>query len=106
MDEEHMSIAAFQALAEPAMAASLALHLTIGVALGIAYFSALWWNARLFATGLRAGTAIVLITGRLVLLSGLLALAALQGAVPLLATAFGVLLARSLVLRRYRGSMS
>jgi F1F0 ATPase subunit 2 len=102
MDEERMSIWSFHSLPAWAMAFSLAVHLLAGIGLGIAYFNAVWWNARLFALGGRASTAIALIVGRLVFLGGLLALASLEGALPLLAMALGVLVARPMVLRRHR----
>jgi F1F0 ATPase subunit 2 len=73
-----------------------------GIGLGIVYFNAVWWNARLFAMGGRASTTIVLIIGRLVLLGGLLALTSLEGALPLLAMALGVLVARPMVMRGHR----
>ena len=47
-------------------------------------------------------TAIALGLGRFILLGGLLALAALEGALPLLAMALGVLIARPMVMRRVR----
>jgi F1F0 ATPase subunit 2 len=101
MDEERMSIWSFATLPLWAMVLSLAAHLVAGIGLGMLYFSAIWWNARLFALGGRAMTTVALIIGRLVLLGGLLALASLEGALPLLTTALGVLIARPLVLRRY-----
>jgi F1F0 ATPase subunit 2 len=90
MDEERMSIF------------SLAACLAGGTALGICYFQALWWNARLFARGGRTITAIALAIGRIVVLGGLLALASLQGAAVLLVTAMGVLLGRLIVIRALR----
>ena len=80
----------------------LAAHLAAGGVLGVVYFRALWWNVRLFAQGGRVTTAIALAMGRFVLLGGLLGLASLEGALPLLAMALGVLIARSAVLRRFR----
>jgi F1F0 ATPase subunit 2 len=102
MDEERMSIWSFQALPAWAMVFSLGMHLAAGIGLGIVYFNAVWWNARLFAMGGRASTTIVLIIGRLVLLGGLLALTSLEGALPLLAMALGVLVARPVVMRGHR----
>ena len=97
-----MSIWSFATLPPWAMVLSLATHLVAGIGLGILYFSAVWWNARLFALGGRAMTAVALIIGRLVFLGGLLALASLEGALPLLITALGVLIARPLILGRHR----
>ena len=101
MDAERMSFVSFDTLPVWAMAASLAAHLVAGTGLGIVYFSAIQWNARLLALGHHAGTGIALIIIRLVLLGGLLTLASREGAMPLLALALGVLIARPVVLRRY-----
>jgi hypothetical protein len=101
MDEERMNMWSFATLPPWAMVLSLAAHLIAGIGLGILYFSAVRWNACLFARGGRAMTAVVLITGRLVFLGGLLVLASLEGALPLLVTALGVLIARPLVTRRH-----
>ena len=73
-----------------------------GIAGGIAYFSGLWWNAWLFAQGARTGTTILLMAGRFALLGGLLTLASLQGAAPLLAMALGVMIGRFVVMRTVR----
>lgn len=97
-----MSFVSFDALPVWAMAASLAAHLVAGVGLGIVYFNTIRWNARLLVAGRRAGTGIALIIIRIVLLGGLLTLASLEGAMPLLALALGVLIARPMVMRRYR----
>ena len=97
-----MSWLSFAHLSAWAMAFSLVLHLVAGLGLGVLYFHGIWWNARLFASGGRVTTAIVLSLGRFSLLGGLLALAALEGVLPLLAMALGVLIARPLVIRRMR----
>ena len=80
-------------------------HLAAGFALGVLYFRGLWWSARRF-TGACAGggraTTIALMIGRFALLAGLLTLASLEGALPLLVMALGVLVARSAVMRRVR----
>ncbi|MGB7973012.1 MAG: ATP synthase subunit I [Roseiarcus sp.] len=89
-------------LAAWAMAVSGVLHFAAGFGLGMVYFRGVWWNARLFASGGRVTAAIALGLGRFILLGGLLALAALEGALPLLAMALGVLVARPLVMRRVR----
>jgi F1F0 ATPase subunit 2 len=102
MDEERMSFLSFDALPAWAMLVSLCGHLVAGMLLGALYFRTLWWNARLFALGGRATTGIALMIGRLVLLGGLLALASLEGALPLLVMALGVLIGRSMVMRRVR----
>lgn len=100
-----MSVWSFDNLPAWAMFFSLGVHLAAGIALGLFYFRAVWWSARLFAQGGRAATMIVLIAGRFVGLGGLLALASLEGALPLLIMALGVLIARSAVMRR-RGEIA
>lgn len=97
-----MTWLAFAHLSAWAMVLSLVLHLAAGFGLGLLYFRGVWWNVRLFASGGRVVTAIALGLGRFILLGGLLALAALEGALPLLAMALGVLVARPLVMRRVR----
>ena len=81
-------------------ALSLAAYLVAGILLGLLYFGGLWWNARLFAAGGHVATSILLIVGRIALLGGLLTLASLEGAGPLLVMALGVLIARAMVMRR------
>ncbi|MDB5362140.1 MAG: hypothetical protein JWO51_3437 [Rhodospirillales bacterium] len=81
-------------------ALGLAAHLVAGILLGLLYFGGLWWNARLFAAGGHATTSILLMVGRIALLGGLLTLASLEGAGPLLVMALGVLIARAVVMRR------
>ena len=85
-----------------AMTLSLGAHLAAGIALGALYFRVVWRSARLFAEGGRAATVIVLTAGRFAVLGGLLALASLEGALPLLMMALGVLIARSAALRGRR----
>jgi len=79
---------------------NLSAHLIAGILLGLVYFRGLWWNARLFTAGGHARTAILLMVGRIALLGGLLTLASLEGAGPLLVMALGVLIARAVVMRR------
>ena len=95
-----MSLPPFDALPAWAMLASLAAHLAAGVALGLLYFHGLWRIARNLAGGGRVTTTIALMVGRFALLGGLLTLASLEGALPLLAMALGVLVARFVVMRR------
>jgi F1F0 ATPase subunit 2 len=90
MDEKRMSV----------LALTLSAHLIAGILLGLAYFRGLWWNARLFTTGGHATRAILLMVGRVALLGGMLTLASLEGAGPLLVMALGVLIARAVVMRR------
>ena len=97
-----MSLVSFDTLPPWAGLLSLAAHLAVGIALGIFFFRSLWWNARRFAAGGRAITAVALMIGRFALLGGLLTLASLEGALPLLMMALGVLIARPVVIRRVR----
>ncbi len=73
--------------------------LAVGTLLGLIHFGSLWWNVRLLASGgaLRA-LAIQLL--RFALLAAVLLGLAKLGAAALLAGALGLLLARSLLLRR------
>jgi F1F0 ATPase subunit 2 len=80
----------------------LAAWFVAGIALGVVYFVGIWWSARQFADGGRVTTTIALSLLRLAVLGGLLALASLQGAGPLLAMALGVVLGRFGVMRRLR----
>lgn len=75
----------------------------LGVVLGLIYFRGLWWNARMLAGGRPAKRVVALMLGRFVLLAAVLALVAHAGALPLLATALGLLAGRQFVLRRVRG---
>jgi F1F0 ATPase subunit 2 len=105
MDEERMSLLPpFAGLPPWAMALSLAAHLIAGIALGVVYFGSLWRTVHRFARGGRATTLAALTVGRLALLGGLLALASLEGALPLLTMALGVFVARFAVMRRTRGA--
>lgn len=87
-----------------AVALGLAAHLAAGLGLGAVYFGGLWWNACLFASGTRLVAAISLMIGRVALLAGFLTLASLEGALPLLLMALGVVAARPLVMRRARAT--
>jgi F1F0 ATPase subunit 2 len=102
MDAERMISLYFNSLPTWAMATSLAAHLAAGVMLGIIYFRSLWWNARRFSAGGRVATTVAVMIGRFVLLGLLLTLASLEGALPLLLMALGILIARSLVMRKIR----
>jgi F1F0 ATPase subunit 2 len=102
VDEERMNFHSFDILPPWALYLSLAAHLAAGIALGVFYFRSLWWNARRFAGGGRAITVVALMIGRFALLGGLLTLASLEGALPLLMMALGVLIARPVVMRRVR----
>jgi F1F0 ATPase subunit 2 len=102
MDGERMTSLYFNALPTWAMMLSLAAHLAGGIMLGAVYFRSLWWNARRFTEGGRVATTIAAMIGRFVLLGLLLTLASLEGALPLLVIALGILIARSVVMRSIR----
>ncbi len=87
-------------------AISLTLHLAGGTIVGTLYFGSLWWNARLFAQAGRVRTLLAGMVARLVLLGAVLTAASVEGALPLLATALGVVLARAAVLRQVRATAS
>ncbi len=80
----------------------VAAHLAAGIGLGVLYFGSLWWSARLFAHAGRLRTTFALMAARFALLGGALALVSLEGALPLLMTALGILVARFAVMRRVR----
>lgn len=97
-----MTIFSFASFSLGSMAFSVIAHLTVGILLGLLYFRSLWWNVRLFTSGGHVTTTIVLFLGRFAVLGGLLALASLEGALPLLSMVFGLLIARAMVVRRIR----
>ncbi len=80
----------------------LALHLAGGGAIGALYFGSLWWNAQLFEQAGHLRTLLASMAARFALLGGVLVAVSLEGAMSLLATALGILLARAAVLRRVR----
>ncbi len=100
MDAERMSIPSFDTLPGWAVFLGLGAHLGAGFALGIVYFRSLWWSTRRFAGSIAAIVALTI--GRFVLIGGVLTLASLEGALPLLTMALGVLVARSVVMNRVR----
>jgi F1F0 ATPase subunit 2 len=102
MDEERMSFLSFDNLPSWTMSFSFAAHFATGIVLGVLYFRSLWWNTRRFTEGGSVVAAIALMIGRFALLAGLLTLASLEGALPLLVMTLGVLIARSVVMRRVR----
>jgi len=99
MDENRMTGFAFAHLPLWSAALSLVLHLAGGLLLGMLYFRGVWWNARRFAAGGRVAATIALSLGRFAVLGGCLTLASLEGPLPLLVMALGVLIARPLVVR-------
>jgi F1F0 ATPase subunit 2 len=102
MDEGRMSFISFNTLPGWTAPLALAIHFAAGIALGMLYFRGLWWNVRRLTGDGRVMTTIALMIGRFVLLGGLLALASLEGALPLLMMALGVLIGRSVVMRNTR----
>jgi hypothetical protein len=102
MDEKRMTWFSFAHLPASSMALGLALRLVSGFLLGLLYFQCVWWHARRLASGGRVSTTVALGLGRFVLLGLCLALASLEGALPLLAMALGVLIARPMVMRGVR----
>ncbi len=82
----------------------LTLYFVGGSVVGALYFGSLWWNTRLFERAGRVRTLLASMAARFVLLGGVLTAASLEGAMPLLVTALGVLVARVVVLRQLRVS--
>jgi F1F0 ATPase subunit 2 len=70
-----------------------------GLAAGTLHFALLRWNAALYGRAGGIGTAVALQLLRLAVLGGVLTIIALQGALPLLLAALGVLVARPVVMR-------
>lgn len=88
------------AVPQPGPLAGAALGLGVGLVAGAGYFASLWWNTQLYLSGGRALLAILIQAARFALLLVALAALALFGALPLLMGAVGLLIARTLVLRR------
>ncbi|MDB5828794.1 MAG: conserved rane protein of unknown function [Variovorax sp.] len=82
----------------------LAAYFAAGLGLGLLYFYGLWRNAHLFANGARIATVIALSVGRFVLLAAVLVPVARQGALPLLLTALGIVIARFVSVRYLRNA--
>jgi F1F0 ATPase subunit 2 len=106
MDAERMSIPSFDLVPAWAVLLGLAAHLGAGFALGLLYFRSLWWSARRFGDCRNLTAIIAQMIGRFALMGGVLALASLEGALPLLTMALGVLAARFAVVNRVRGATS
>ena len=70
----------------------------LGLLAGTLHFSLLWWNAVFYARPGRAGMGAALQAVRIGALAGILVLTARHGALPLLLTALGVLIARPIVM--------
>ena len=73
--------------------------LVLGLLAGTLHFALLRWNTLFYARPGRLWTAVALQAARLAGLGGLLFAAAMHGALPLLLTALGVVIARPVVTR-------
>lgn len=82
------------------MLMGLAAYFAAGIVLGAVHFRSLWLFTRGLLLRRRTAPAIAASLGRLALLAAVLTLASRQGALPLLATASGVVLVRSVIVRR------
>ena len=81
---------------------TLVLHFAGGLGLGGLYFGSLWSTVQLFENAGRVRTLIAAMAARFVLLGAVLTAASFEGALPLLVTAGGVLMARFAVMGRVR----
>ena len=102
MDEKRMSPALFSTPPGWAGLVVLAGHLAAGIALGMLFFRGLWWQVERLSGDGRVLKTIALMIGRMVVLGGVLTLASLEGALPLLAMALGVIAGRAIVMRKVR----
>lgn len=82
-----------------AVAPLLAAHLAVGLLVGILYLRALRRATDIFAAGGGLAGALGMGAGRFAAIGAVLFLAALEGALPLLAMAAGVLIARHAMVR-------
>jgi len=73
-----------------------------GLVVGLVHFAALWWTAELYSAGRGQLAAAALTLGRIAGTIVFLGLAARFGALPLLSSFLGFLLARTLALRAAR----
>jgi F1F0 ATPase subunit 2 len=81
---------------------AMLLSLAAGLCLGLLYFGGLWWNVHLLAEPGGMRVALAVMAARFAVLGGALALAAWQGAQPLLGMAAGILMARFLAMHQVR----
>ena len=84
------------------MTLALIASVVAGALLGAAHLGSLWFSVVLMRDG-RPALGMAVQALRFAALAVALALVAREGAGPLLATAFGLLAARALFMRRYRG---
>jgi hypothetical protein len=75
-----------------------ALFLFLGLTAGALFFALLRWNTSLYMSGGSVAFALAIQAARIAAVGGLFALTALHGALPLLLTALGLLIARPIVL--------
>jgi hypothetical protein len=80
-----------------------ALFLSLGFTAGALFFALLRWNTWLYMGGGSLAFAVALQALRVASVGGLFVLIALHGALPLLLTALGLLIARPVVLRCMTG---
>jgi F1F0 ATPase subunit 2 len=99
MDQARMNLLSYNTLPGWAALLDLAIHLGAGTGLGLLYFRGLWWSVRQLTGDGRLVTTLALMTGRFAVLGGLVTLTSLEGALPLLATALGILFGRAIVMR-------
>lgn len=97
MDERQMSYANLLPLSAPLV---VFLALLCGIGIGVAYFYALRVTADVIVAGGSPLRALGLTFGRLALMATGLYVAALNGALPLLAALSGVLIAKAISLRQ------
>jgi N-ATPase, AtpR subunit len=71
---------------------------SLGLTAGALFFALLRWNTSLYMWGGSVAFALAIQAARIAAVGGLFALAALHGALPLLLTALGLLIARPIVL--------
>jgi hypothetical protein len=80
-----------------------AIFLILGFTAGILFFALLRWNTLLYTRGDGVALGVAVQMARLAATGGFLALVSLHGALPLLLTTLGLLIARPLVLRCLAG---
>jgi F1F0 ATPase subunit 2 len=78
----------------------IGIGLVAGLGIGAFHFATLWWNTRLFTSG-TAGKAIVVQLGRIAVAVAALTFLARLGFAALLSGAFGLLVVRPLLVRRF-----
>jgi F1F0 ATPase subunit 2 len=105
MDQERMNLSPLATLPAGTAWLSVAAHLAGGFGLGLLYFRSLWWTVQRFTGRGNVVATIALMIGRFALIAGVLTLACLEGALPLLTTALGVLAARFAVMNRLRKAL-